>query len=290
MDDETRNNAASAGESEVWSAISAFEQILEAMPEDRSSLEALSHAYAQIGDHARAKDYLVRLTRVILKEDDRPAAAGLLEQLRPYVDDDEDVRELVASIGEIPSEAKADEPVVASPASPAAPAVRMRFRMADELAFAWNLHEAGQITQDEYAQVVQDLSEMSVGNNDSTVSLLHVLQGRSFKNIEQIVGYAAIQCGTPIILLSNFDVQRQATSLLPIEFMLARGAIAFELLGSHALVAVLNPYDKQLQEDVQTLTGRPCDFFLTLPSEFERAVERARAFIEEAEEEAGGRS
>ena len=160
----------------------------------------------------------------------------------------------------------------------------MTFRMADELAFAWNLHEAGQITQDEYAQVVQDLSEMSVSTNNTTISLLHVLQGRGFKNLEQIVAYAATQCSTPIISLSNFEVQHRACALLPLEFMTARGALPFDLLGSHVLVVVLNPYDKQLRDDVQALTGRPCDFYVTLPSDFDNGLDRARALIEEADE------
>ena len=282
-EEEKSNGAAPSPEGEVWSAITAFEQILEAMPEDRSSLEALSHAYAQIGDHARAKDYLVRLTRVILNEGDSAAAADLLEKLRPYVNDDAEVRELVESIQQISTESPALEaPVSAPAAAPAAP-VRMAFRMADELSFAWNLHEAGQITQDEYAQVVQDLSEMSVGNSETTISLLHVLQGRAFKNLEQIIGYAAGQCGTPIVSLANFEVQYQACRLLPVKFMIARGALPFDLLGSHALVVVLNPYDKQLREDVQVLAGCPCDFFVTLPSDFDLGLERVKSLTAEAE-------
>ena len=57
-------------EEEIWSAISAFEQILEAMPNDRASLEALAHAYEQIGDQTRGLDYLIRLTQVVLEEGD----------------------------------------------------------------------------------------------------------------------------------------------------------------------------------------------------------------------------
>lgn len=285
-DQEKNSDAAPTPEGEVWSAIAAFEQILEAMPEDRSSLDALSHAYSQIGDHARAKDYLVRLTRVVLKENDGPAAADLLEKLRPYVGDDAEVSELVDNIEKMSIDNPAATPAPA-PAAQAAP-VRMVFRMADELAFAWNLHEAGKITQDEYAQVVQDLSEMSVGTNETTVSLLHVLQGRAFKNLEQIIGYAAEQCGTPIISLTAFEVQYAATKLLPMEFIIARGALPFDMLGSHALVVILNPYDKQLREDVQILADRPCDFFVTLPSDFDLGVERARSLKEEADAEGEG--
>ena len=62
-------------EEKIWDAISAFEQILEAMPDDRASLEALAHAYEQIGDHARAKDYTIRLGGVLVSESDAEAAA-----------------------------------------------------------------------------------------------------------------------------------------------------------------------------------------------------------------------
>jgi len=273
-------------EDEVWSAISAFEQILEALPEDRSSLEALSHAYAQIGDHARAKDYLVRLTRVVLKEGDARASKDLLEKLRPYVDDDAEVRELVESIGrsEQSAEEAAESPGKELPApAPAGDSVRTSFRMADELAFAWNLLEAGQLTQDEYAQVVQDLSEMALSSNETTVSLLHVLQARGFKNLEQIIGYVATECGTPVVSLANFEVQHQACTLVPFDFMVSRGVLPFELVADHALVIVLNPYDRQLRTDVESLAERPCHFFVTLASEFDQGVERVRALLNEGE-------
>ena len=85
-------------ESEVWAAIAAFEQILEAMPSDRASLDALADAYEQIGDHSKAKEYLLRLGSVLVSEGDVPAAQGILEKIRAYADDDEEAGRLVAQI------------------------------------------------------------------------------------------------------------------------------------------------------------------------------------------------
>ena len=85
-------------ENEVWTAISAFEQILEAMPNDRASLDALSHAYEQIGDHTRAKDYLLRFANVLIEEADGFAGAELLPKLEKYADQDEAVKEAVAGL------------------------------------------------------------------------------------------------------------------------------------------------------------------------------------------------
>ena len=81
-------------ESEVWAAIAAFEQILEAMPNDRASLDALADAYEQIGDLAKAKEYLVRLGNVLVDEGDVAAAQGILEKVRGYAGEDEAAEDL----------------------------------------------------------------------------------------------------------------------------------------------------------------------------------------------------
>jgi tetratricopeptide (TPR) repeat protein len=103
-------------EAEVWNAITAFEQILEAMPNDRASLEALSHAYEQIGDLTKAKEYFLRLGNVLMDEGDAAAGADLLERLRPFAADDEEAAELVSKIeaaGGGASAASATAPAVA---------------------------------------------------------------------------------------------------------------------------------------------------------------------------------
>lgn len=265
-------------EAEVWNAIAAFEQILEAMPNDRASLDALANAYEQIGDHVRAREHLVRLARVLLDEGDLATALELLDKLKACADDVTGAKELVQRIEESASQLAAgksgrmEHPDLPHDEKEAAQNVRMSFNMAEELSFAWNLMEAGELTQEEYANVVQDLTEMSSGDSDAAVSVLHVLEARAFKNLERIIGGVAEKCGTPVISLSNFDCQPKAALLLPVNFMLKRGALIFDLLGKDALAVVMNPYDKQLQKDVCALAGKKCHFFITKASEFDMAV------------------
>jgi hypothetical protein len=47
---------------DVWAAITAFEQILETMPNDTASLSVLAQAYAQIGDNAQPGTVLVQIS------------------------------------------------------------------------------------------------------------------------------------------------------------------------------------------------------------------------------------
>jgi hypothetical protein len=271
-------------EAEVWGAIAAFEQILEALPSDRASLEALWNAYEQIGDFAKSKGYLLRLGNVIVDEADVDVARELIEKVRLHAAEDDATKELLGRMEQLlvqkPQSTQALQAVAAAAAAAAAPQaksaaeanVRSTFSMADELAFAWNLLEANQLTQEEYASVVQDLTEMSAVETVTTISVVHVLENRAFKNLEKIMVYVSKECGTPIISLSSFDFKPDESSLLPADFMMGRGAFAFELLGKDALVVVMNPYDKQLRKDVEAILGRKCHYYMALPSDFDKAL------------------
>lgn len=281
-------------ENEVMTAISAFEQILDAMPEDRASLEALSHAYEQIGDHTRAKDYLIRLGDVLLNESDETAACQLLDKLNQYSQEDPRAKDIAVRIvkqmkgrTDQASSDKAAEDLLPSKSTGHTIGVRESFNMADELSFAWNLMESNQLTQEEYSSIVHDLTEMSSSDSDVTISVMHVLEARGYKGLEKIIGYIAESCHAPVIALSSFDLQLDAASMLSVNFMRHRAAVVYELMGSDALVVVMNPFDKQLRKDVETVTGRRCHFFVSHPSEFDKAVEKIIQLIADAKEKEG---
>jgi tetratricopeptide (TPR) repeat protein len=313
-------NGGDVNEAEVWSAISAFEQILEAMPNDRTSIETLAHAYQQIGDLTKAKDYLIRLADVLIGESDTTGAADVIAQLKDVADsDDKDAKAAIGRLEkflssadlsaaplpppeelkpkkkkkkaetagkeEAAEDAEPTEEAVkeAEPASAAAAAphvtttttgISTSFNIANELQFAWNLMQANELTQEEYSNVVQDLTDMSGTDAFVTVSVLHVLNDRGFKGFGKIMAVVSKECGTPIISLSNFDLQSVAYSLLPIDFMVRRGAIIFDLIGGDALAVIMNPYNKQLMKDVEALTGKRCHFYITTPPEFDNALNK----------------
>lgn len=272
-------------ESEVWSAIAAFETILEAMPDDRASLETLSHAYEHIGDQAKTLEYLLRLGDVIVRDGDREAASHIAEKLKAFGSSDERLVSVCEQLEKLGSEVQASVGVeeVSATRTGRAGAPSQAFRVADELSFAWRLFEAGELTQEEYASVAQDLSEMSADDHLSTASVLHTLEARAFSGMERLMGYVARDAQTPIISLLSFDIQKEAHSLLPVDFMIRRGAVVFDLLADDALVVVMNPYDEALREQVQMKVGKPCHFFISLPAEFDSAIGKITEAAEGAE-------
>lgn len=282
MADDTSNMTREELEQHVFQAVAAFEQVLEAMPDDRASLEALSDAYGQIGDASKARDHLLRLARVLIDERDGVSANELLDRLRALGDEDAEAQALITEIEESGEAAEPSSVETPIPDRAAAAEVSMCLNMSDELAFAWNLMQAGDVTEEEYAEIVQDLTDMSTSETTSTVSILHVLEARGFKALDRIIARISEDTGLPYVTLDSFDIPNPAAALLPVDFMVRRGALVFDLIGNRALAAVLNPYDKGLRRDVETLAGRRCHFCLARASEFDRALERVTSVGVEA--------
>jgi len=159
--------------------------------------------------------------------------------------------------------------------------------MSGALSLAWKLMESGALSEEDYSGMVQDLSEMAAEQSVATVSVLHVLEARGVKNIGQIMGAIANEYGTPIISLAGFDLQLQAVSSLPYETMVRCGTMPFEFMGSNALVVTMNPYDERLREETEQTLKRKCHFFITLPSEFDQALERVATLMDESSRSEG---
>ena len=273
-------------EEDLWAAIAAFEQILKIMPNDRASLDTLSHAYEQIGDVTRAVEFMLRLGEVLISESDGPAAAALLEELRAIAGEDPRVLAFAARVENLGSreDAAAMEGERREEAHPqSVEALNRGFNIADELAFAWALLEADELSQEEYASVVQELADMSGGNVSATLSLLHVLEGRQFKSLGRIVGYAAQKFRAPVISLDSFELTEEVSRMLPVSWVVHRGAMVFEVVDRDVLAVVMNPLNKQVRTDVELITGRRAHFFMTLPSEFDGAVKRMKDVLEGAQ-------
>ncbi|MBU1692347.1 MAG: hypothetical protein KKC51_00115 [Verrucomicrobia bacterium] len=253
-------------------AILAFEQILEALPDDRLALETLFEAYEEIGDRQKALDYLLRLARVVAEEADAEAAPKVMEKLRALGAKSPAADELTERLAKLTAPRE--------PPTATEPVRRKTVDIAPELALAWNLAQAGELSQEDYASVAHDLSENSMRTVVVPVTVQHVLYDRGFKQIEKVLQFMATNSGLPLIPLGQFELQKEAYSLLPLDFMTHRAAMVFELMDSDALVALLNPYDTELREEVKRLTQRKCHFYLTTALAYDACLEKIRKAIE----------
>ena len=266
-----KSNSSAHSDAEIKSAIIAFEQILDAEPNDRLALETLSEAYERMGDEVKAVSLLVRLAEVVANENDVKTAPGVIARLKNLSGTAESLQaqktlqDLVShhnlALGEAPEEAVP---------------VRRNHDITREVSLAWDLLQAEEIGQDIYAGIVHDLSENSSKHLDVPVTVLHALQDRNYPQLDRVLAFLARASGKPLIALTHFETIPEINKLLPPDFMSRRGAIAYEKLGRDLLIAVLNPFDTELQEDCRKATDRRCHFNLTSAAEYDATLAAIR--------------
>ncbi len=266
-------------------AIALFEGILQTMPEDRVALEALSMAYEQTGDKPRTCATLIRLAHVLVRKNEREAAANVANRLKAYANDDFEALEALRSIEtmlavkgpESHPEKKSDQPV-----APLSSAAMRREALNREMSLAWELLQNEIITQDQYAVLIEDLSRLTAEDHITTISLLHAHFDRAMPGFEQLLQYLAKRCRTPIVPLSAFAPQIDLQNFLSVDEMTLLGALPFEKIGDEFAVGVLNPLDESLRSNLRRLLKAPCHFYLVTPEEFDLSLAKLRTNNDDA--------
>lgn len=280
MSEEHPAAAVANADSEIWSAISAFEKILEAVPTDRLAIETLADAFEKLGDRTKSGSYLLRLVDVVLLENDISSGPGLIERLEGFGREEAmlQARKRVEHMLARDAAARLAEEKNAS-------VVRKAADITHEVSLAWELLQEDKLTQAEYSSVVQDLSENSSKRIDVPVSVLHALTDRQFKGMDKVLTHLCKLSGLPLLVLSSFELNPEAFMLLPMDFMTRRGAIVFDLMGHDALVAVLNPIDKDLQADVKRVIKRPCHYYLCHSTDYDAVLVAIRKHVAARDEQ-----
>ena len=257
-------------------AIALFEGVLQTTPDDQGALAALAAAYEQKGNTLRARVTLIRLAKVLIDKKDVSGAKSTIEALRPLATDDFDALEALNALQTLVKE----NPVGAGGRSgiglattPVPSGVALgRIVLDREMRLAWDLLEAKEINQDEYATAIDDLTvQTSDSRTSRTVSLLHALVDRSVPGFDRIVRYLSSRGKCPYLDLNAFDVVKIPLNGLPPEYLMRQGAIVFESCGEELLVGILNPVDQKLRTDLESRLGRPCHFYFVTPESFDAA-------------------
>ena len=260
-------------ESEVWNAISAFEQILEAMPTDRVALETLFEAYEQIGQTGKAVEYLVRLGENVAEERDAEAATTILAKLRQLAPDDPSAMEMAQRLEEL---AHHSPSVSSEETKTEGDTKRKSANITHELSLAWSLLQAGKLDQEQYSQLVQELSEGSSNSEKYPITVLQMLEGGDPEIIANVMAYMAKDSGTPMVHLQSFELDPETSGLLSLDFMTSNAAICFGSLGDEVMVAIQNPYDIDLRSEVEKQAGKRCHYYLAGAASYNATVDDLR--------------
>lgn len=252
--------------------IAYFEQMLQVMPDDRTTLEFLCVAYEQLGDAVKQRTALVNLCRVLLKEKDLAAAEAIGERLSTYPDADARamalrVKAALAPAPELVPEAPAVVSADGGLAGETAAAVDAERRLVD----VFLAH--GFISSERADALRAQLGACTSSTRPTLVSALAFLEKTDSVAADAAGAWLADTASAPPVPVEAFDAPAEARTLLPETFARVRGAVPFARLGDTWLVAAANPHDETFRHRVEEATKGACRFFLLDPHTSEEVLE-----------------
>lgn len=260
--------------------VSMLEQILEVMPDDLVTLRALYEASLKLEQAEKAMEALSRLDDLARAEQDGEMIDFVLNQYATIAEDSPEVQGRMERLKEIrhvldlhASDPDQEDILKEKPADSRS---RGGGRMDAEMALAWDLFQDEQLTQEEYSNVLHDLTEMSSRRMGVPVSVLHILHDRQFSRFERMLTHLCQKHSMPLMVLSQFADNEEIIRTLPLDFTSGNGAIPFATVGDDLLVGILNPLDKELLKQAEEICGRRCHPYLVAPDDYDRHLQKAK--------------
>lgn len=269
----------------IYEAIQFFEQMLQTMPADRSTLEFLALAYEQTDQQDRRRDILIRLADTLLAEEDFENATIIAAHLKSFTD----YLPACLAAERVDTVAQAHRtPQDAEPESAATVPQEEKVAVSDVVAqpartFDDDIHALTHTASSAEMDLVWLWIDNEIIPKDICMDVLHVLTDRPTTNEPMLVSALAIVdelhpeltdtimeamqrlAEAPIIPLDLFDIIPDVLTLLPRPFMQIRGVLPFATMANDMLVATLNPLSAELKQEIEARCARQCHLYLIHP-------------------------
>ena len=255
-------------EKKLKEGIAYFEQILQVMPEDRSTLEFLCIAYEQTGEKEKCQKTLVSLAQVLVNERDFENAQVLLGKIENH--DTPEIKAIELKLRAMlkpAADASAAKDVSAAGTTDGAfsrSAERIAAIKAERMLLTW-LESNGVIEKELADKVGSDLQALGGVSDDLLISTLALIENENPAIAETASSCVADESKVPPIALEAFDQYLTLAKELPEKLVKVRGAVPFGKVADETLVAVANPMDAELRKEIAARFGGRCHFFFVPP-------------------------
>ena len=149
-----------------------------------------------------------------------------------------------------------------------------------ELLLTQHLMHSEYLSPDEYHTVIQDLCWYGGKTQTSPRVCLYVLSDRQLPREARAIEFLSRDAAMPYIDLTLIDPDPDLLEVLSYESCVRRAACVFGEVGGEPMVALLNPFNLQLREDVARRLDCDPHFFVTSAPGYTHFLDIQRAAAE----------
>lgn len=265
-----------------------YEQVLEKMPGDVFSIEALVEIYEQVGDDEKVAGFKSQLSIIEKGEKIKPVTNTIKSRTSSF---SISVNTNKLTNRKVSLKAR---PSISDPVPPSwrrknqeLDQIKMTKALADlvfslqyslksQVDLMVRLYDVGLLSKSQFSKIVYQLSEHKFSRAPvKPVMVVHMLEDCWGVELDKVQYFLSRKSSLPFIDISMMDFNDNLYTLLPETLMFNHGIIIFKKVAGDFCIAVLNPLNTELMEKTALLLGANVHFFTTSAKEFDEYVRKA---------------
>lgn len=268
-----------------------YEQVLEKIPDDKFSIEALVDIYVKIGDQDKVDDFKERLRKIDAGEklsiDTALEKKKSVRQVQITVTGKGAGQDRKISLNSRPS---VSEPVPSNWRRKSAEldqikltkslediVFKMQNTLKSQVDLMINLYDIGVLNRKQFSRVVYELSKHKFSRDPQKPEMvMHMLERCPGVELEKIYYFLSRKSNLPYIDLSVMSYNAKLCTLFPKTLIFNQGLVIFKKIGSEYCIAVLNPLNIELMQETAALLNEKVHFYLTSAKEFDLFLEKRK--------------
>jgi len=229
--------------------------------------------YSQLENMQEAGQCLVEASRGVDREKHRALIYFLYNQLELFAQLSPQAQAAYERMGDLIA---GDDDI--NPSSVALDQRRLNMQdFIPELLLAQHLTRSKKLSPSEFQIVVEDLCWFGAQPQTAPRACLYVFHDRQLPHEDRAIEFLAQDAAMPYIDLNLIEPEPDFLEVLPPESCLRRAACVFGQVGGEPMVALLNPFNLKLMDDISRRLECEPHFFLTRASGYTHFLEIQRA-------------
>ena len=264
-----------------------YEQVLEKMPGDVFSIEALIDIYEKVGDKEKVDELRGQLTKIEKGEEIKPVTNTIKSRTSSF---SISINSNKVSNRKVNLKSR---PSISDPVPPSwrkknqeLDQIKMTKALADlvfslqyslksQVDLMVRLYDVGLLTKKQFTKVVYQLSHHKFSRSPTKPKMVvHMLEECPHVEMEKVQYFLSRKSSLPHIDVSLMKFNNKLYSLLPETLIFNHGIVIFKKIAQDYCIAVLNPLNRELMEKTAFLLGQNVHFFITSAEEFDQYVRK----------------